>query len=213
MTIAEVLGIGFSWMRALPAFLWRTEARLKGIECHRSVLFSGRPIIARCDGSRMIISEGVRVNSALRSNSLGCFQPTSLRTVGVGAKLILGRNVGVSAAVIFAGNSIEIGEGTIVGIGAMILDNDFHVPCGEWGWRGEYVSNSRPISIGKGVFIGSRAIILKGVTIGDRAVIGAGSVVTRDVPSGMLAAGNPAKIIGPVTKHPEIRTGDSRMKS
>ena len=53
-----------------------------------------------------------------------------------------------------------------------------------------------PIRIGQDVWIGGGAIILPGVTIGDGAVIGAGSVVTRDVPAGSTACGNPARIIG-----------------
>ncbi len=53
----------------------------------------------------------------------------------------------------------------------------------------------RPIHIGQGVWIGGGAIILPGVTIGDNAVIGAGSVVTRDVPAGATARGNPARVI------------------
>ena len=51
----------------------------------------------------------------------------------------------------------------------------------------------RPIRIGQDVWIGGGAIILPGVTIGDNAVIGAGSVVTRDVPAGSTARGNPAR--------------------
>ena len=53
----------------------------------------------------------------------------------------------------------------------------------------------RPIHIGQDVWIGGGAIILPGVTIGDNAVIGAGSVVTRDVPAGATARGNPARVI------------------
>ncbi len=53
----------------------------------------------------------------------------------------------------------------------------------------------RPITIGNDVWIGGRAIICPGVTIGDRTVIGAGSVVTKDVPADVVAAGNPAKVI------------------
>ncbi len=49
-----------------------------------------------------------------------------------------------------------------------------------------------PIVIGKGAFVGLRAIILPGVQVGERAVVGAGSVVTRDVPPGECWAGNPA---------------------
>lgn len=51
----------------------------------------------------------------------------------------------------------------------------------------------RPIRIGQDVWIGGGTIILPGVTIGDNAVIGAGSVVTRDVPAGSTARGNPAR--------------------
>lgn len=52
-----------------------------------------------------------------------------------------------------------------------------------------------PISIGSNVWIGAGAIIGAGVTIGDESVIGAGSVVIRDVPAGVLAAGNPCRVI------------------
>jgi acetyltransferase-like isoleucine patch superfamily enzyme len=54
---------------------------------------------------------------------------------------------------------------------------------------------SEPIHICEGVWIASRAIILKGVTIGKYAVVGAGSVVTHDVPPYTVVGGNPAKII------------------
>ncbi|MFG0265246.1 MAG: sugar O-acetyltransferase [Rhodopirellula sp. JB055] len=56
----------------------------------------------------------------------------------------------------------------------------------------------KPITIGNDVWIGGKAIICPGVTIGDRSVIGAGSVVTKDVPAGLLVAGNPAKVIRPI---------------
>ena len=54
---------------------------------------------------------------------------------------------------------------------------------------------AKPISIGADCWIGGGAIILPGVTIGDKAVIGAGSVVTRSIPAGVLAAGNPCRVL------------------
>lgn len=54
---------------------------------------------------------------------------------------------------------------------------------------------ARPVDIGSDVWVGGGAIILPGVRIGSQAVIGAGSVVTRDVPPGVFAAGNPCRVI------------------
>lgn len=58
---------------------------------------------------------------------------------------------------------------------------------------------AKPIRIGADCWIGGGAIILPGVNIGDQTVIGAGSVVTRDVPSGVVAAGNPCRILRELT--------------
>jgi acetyltransferase-like isoleucine patch superfamily enzyme len=53
---------------------------------------------------------------------------------------------------------------------------------------------SAPVIIGKDVWVGANATILPGVSIGEFSIIAAGSVVTKDVPSGVLVAGNPAII-------------------
>jgi len=53
----------------------------------------------------------------------------------------------------------------------------------------------KPVEIGSDVWVGGGAIILPGVRIGSRAVIGAGSVVTRDIPEGVFAAGNPCRVV------------------
>ena len=144
----------------------------------------------------MVLGDDVRLYSATRANPLGCFQPCVLRALRPSAQLVLGRGVGLSGTVLCAADSIDVGEGTIFGSGAMVVDNDFHLPMGEWGWSSEAMlsgTSARPVKIGRGVFIGARAIVLKGVTIGDRAVVGAGAVVTRDVPAYHLATGNPAQ--------------------
>ena len=61
----------------------------------------------------------------------------------------------------------------------------------------------KPVTIGSDVWVGGGAIICPGVTIGSRTVIGAGSVVTKDIPADVLAAGNPCRILRPLT--PEDR--------
>ena len=60
--------------------------------------------------------------------------------------------------------------------------------------------SGKPVQIGADVWVGGGAIILPGVRIGARAVIGAGSVVTRDVPEGVFAAGNPCRVIREITE-------------
>ena len=59
---------------------------------------------------------------------------------------------------------------------------------------------AKPIKIGSNVWIGGNVCVMPGVTIGDNTVIGGGSVVTKDIPSGVVAAGNPCKVIRPITE-------------
>ena len=84
---------------------------------------------------------------------------------------------------------IHIGENTLVAGGATILSHDH---C-------KRVGNNQPFLvdtfIGKNCFIAVGAIILPGVKIGNEVIVGAGAVVTRDVPSNTVVAGNPARII------------------
>ena len=61
-----------------------------------------------------------------------------------------------------------------------------------------------PVHIGKNCWIGAGAIILPGVTIGDQVVVGAGSVVTKDLPSNVVAVGNPCQVVREVSEHDRI---------
>ena len=88
---------------------------------------------------------------------------------------------------------VTIGDMTQIGPGVQILTAD-HPRDPEQRKAGLELGQS--IRIGKNVWIGGGALILPGVTIGDDAIIGAGSVVTRDVPAGATAVGNPARIRG-----------------
>lgn len=57
------------------------------------------------------------------------------------------------------------------------------------------------VHIGKNVWIGAGCVILPGVTIGDNTVIGAGSIVTKDIPAGVVAVGNPCRVLREVGEH------------
>ena len=86
-------------------------------------------------------------------------------------------------------SSITIGKGATIARDVVIRDYDGHtIELPDY-------KISKPIVIGCNVWIGNRAMILKGVTIGDGAIVAAGSIVTKDVPSGAIVAGIPAKVV------------------
>ena len=67
--------------------------------------------------------------------------------------------------------------------------------------RGKGLQYNMPIRIGKRCWLGAGVIVMPGVTIGDDTVIGAGSVVTKDIPSGVVAVGNPCRVLREVGQH------------
>ena len=91
---------------------------------------------------------------------------------------------------------VRIGDFTLFGPAVQIY-TPVHPFNAEQRRREEY---GKAIEIGSDVWVGGGAIILAGVRIGSRAVIGAGSVVTRDVPEAVFAAGNPCRVIRAVTE-------------
>jgi len=91
---------------------------------------------------------------------------------------------------------VRIGSFTLFGPAVQVL-TPMHPFNAKQRRREEF---GKPIEIGSDVWVGGGAIILPGVRIGDRAVIGAGSVVTRDIPDGVFAAGNPCRVIREITE-------------
>ena len=89
---------------------------------------------------------------------------------------------------------VRIGDFTLFGPGVQIL-TPLHPLAAEARRSREF---GKPVEIGSDVWVGGGALILPGVRIGSRSVVGAGSVVTRDVPEGVLAAGNPCRVIRPI---------------
>ena len=90
---------------------------------------------------------------------------------------------------------VEIGDFTLFGPAAQIYTAT-HPLEAELRRSREF---AKPVTIGSDVWVGGAAVILPGVTIGSRSVIGAGSVVTRDVPDDVFAAGNPCRVIRKLT--------------
>ncbi len=119
------------------------------------------------------------------------------------------------------GKNISIGDDVYINFGCIILDcgmvsignqvligpnvglyNANHALDAQERMEGALIPGK--ISIGNRVWIGGGSIILSGVTIGDDAVIGAGSVVTHDIPSGVVAVGNPCRVLREVTEKDKV---------
>ena len=67
--------------------------------------------------------------------------------------------------------------------------------------RAQALQYNMPVHIGKNCWLGAGVIVMPGVTIGDNAVIGAGSIVTKDIPGGVVAVGNPCRVMREVGEH------------
>lgn len=123
------------------------------------------------------------------------------------------------------GSHITIGTGTFVNYGAVFLDvaaitvgADVQIATGvqlltathpvdpvarRAGWE-----SGAPITLGDNVWLGGGVIVCPGVTIGPDTVVGAGAVVTRDLPPGVVAVGNPARILRPITDDDRVTVPD-----
>lgn len=98
-------------------------------------------------------------------------------------------------------NTITIGDNVMFGprVGLYTaghpIDKDIRIEGLEYGL---------PITIGNNVWIGGNVVVMPGVHIGDNTIIGSGSVVTKDIPSDVIAAGNPCKVIRKITTEDKI---------
>jgi acetyltransferase-like isoleucine patch superfamily enzyme len=175
--------------------VWRIYLILRGAKVGVGFICIGRPCVNLGRGGKIFLGNDVSLCNTGMANPLAEYGRCRLATVAPGAEILIHDHVGMSSCLIACAKKIEIGEGTIIGGGTMILDTDFHprLPDGNWGTDPRSVSKA--VVIGKKCFIGARVVILKGVRIGDGAVVGAGSVVTKDVSPRTSVAGNPAAVI------------------
>jgi acetyltransferase-like isoleucine patch superfamily enzyme len=113
-----------------------------------------------------------------------------------GGWISVGRNVGINPyCVLYGHGGLEICDNVLIATSCVLIPanhnfNSLEIPIGDQGLT------CRGIRIEDDVWLGARVTVLDGVTIGKGAVIGAGAVVTRSIPSGAIAVGVPARVIG-----------------
>ncbi len=111
------------------------------------------------------------------------------RILVIGDRCLIGRGSSLVAHL-----SVEIGDDVYFGPNVYVTDQN-HGRGDPTRPIGAQHEPERAVSIGSGSWVGTNAVILPGVSVGERCTIGAGAVVTRDVPNGAVAVGNPARIV------------------
>jgi acetyltransferase-like isoleucine patch superfamily enzyme len=181
---------------------WRGPVRryleISGVEFGDDVRLIGRPIVSIANGSQIIIGSRSSLCSDSRYTALGVNHPVILRTLRHEAFIRIGEDVGISGATICAAKEVNIGNKVLIGANVTITDTDFHSlkPSNRRYNISPTDISASAVSIAENVFVGAGVYILKGVSIGSNSVIGAGSIVVNDIPDNVIAAGNPAKVLG-----------------
>ena len=168
---------------------------LAGVSWGEDWKLYGLPIIQRHRSSTIAIGDRLNLRSHVRSNPLGPSHAVFLSTRRPDALLAIGDDFGMTGGSIVCEERVTVGDRVTVGANTVIADTDFHPLDPETRVERPLDGATAPVVIDDDVFIGMSTLVLKGVTLGAGSVIGAGSVVARDIPAGVIAAGNPAQVI------------------
>jgi acetyltransferase-like isoleucine patch superfamily enzyme len=179
-----------SALASLRACLYRLRARRSGgrLRIGRR-LYAGVRLDVRGPG-RVEIGDDVRLEPVPGDR----LSFVTIYTHAPDAVVRIGHRASLYAARISCGFAVVVGSDVLME-DAAITDTDFHSIGPRRGEpEGESLQRCRVV-IGNGVALGARSIVTKGVHIGDGSVIAPGAVVTRDLPSGCFALGNPARVV------------------
>lgn len=162
--------------------------KIKGVEYGSSIIFYGRAKFVVSEKAYVTIGNNNRFRSSATSNLIGINRPCIISALSASAVLTIGNNCGFSGTVIGCFERIMIGDNVRCGANTLITDSDWHL-------NDPRAGKTRPVIIEENVWLGEGVKVLKGVRIGANTVIGAGSVVTKDIPANVVAAGNPCLVI------------------
>ena len=150
-------------------------------------------------GGRVTIGSRLHMVSAPPRSAIALYSRCSLTAFPTGS-IEIGDGVGLNGTAITSKKRVRIGDGTMIAPNVIIVDSDFHA---QWPPESRLISDTaasdRAVTIGKNVWIGMNTVILKGSTIGDNTIIGASSLVSGVIPANVVAAGNPARVLRPLS--------------
>ena len=184
-------------LRKMLSLCRAASLRLKGVKVKPGLVTYGSPIVNLTKGGLISLGEDCVLCSSSRANFAGVNHPVILALLRPGATLEIGDDTGISGGSFCAARSVKIGKGCLIGANALVTDCDFHAlkPEGRRHNSNPEDVGCEPVVIEDNVWLGANVTVLKGVRIGRDTVVAAGSVVTKSLPEGVLAAGVPAKVI------------------
>lgn len=154
----------------------------------------GAPMVS--NRGRLLIGDRVRLSSTVSTLELGV---GSDGTLEIGDRVLINHGCSIGATKL-----VRIGERSNIGSQCIIMDNAFHELDPE---RRDELPLAAPVILEPNVWLAARVIVLPGVTIGRNSAVGAGSVVTKDIPADVLAAGVPARVIRSLDARDRRETG------
>lgn len=158
-----------------------------GVQLNGIVWFCGLPYIVRGRNAKIEIGSKCRFMSKEIGNLIGLTHRCIL-SAEKNAQIEIADGCCFSGVSIRSYKKITIERNVRCGANVTVLDGDAHFDDPRSGVP-------KPILIKKNAWLGANVLVLKGVTIGENSVIGAGSVVTKDIPDNVIAAGNPCRVI------------------
>lgn len=157
-------------------------------------------------GDRVQFGPGFRANRKLVIRGPGCVsfganvnawaheERNVILTFSPDATIAIGSNVRLNGVGLMAKQAITVGDNCILG-STLLVDTDFHSLRRDRATNPQAPVLSAPITVSDNVWLAGQTVVLKGVAIGANSVVGFRAVVTRDVPTDVVVAGNPARVV------------------
>ncbi len=176
------------------------KLKINGVLSKGIVYSCGSLFVSRDKNATIAIGSSCRFMSKTWGNKIG-IQHKCMLSADNTATLTIGDRCSFSGVSIWCFDQIIIGNNVRVGANCLIMDGDAHQDDPRAG-------ENKPIVIEDNVWLGGNVVVMKGVTIGKNSLIGMNSVVTKDIPANVIAAGNPCKVIRPLTDEQIAKLGE-----
>ena len=186
----------YACLRASYAAFCKEQEGSRRLRLGKDTRILGAPHLDIDEGAVVILGDRVTLNSRNDDYHVAMWSCVKLVANAPGASITIGDDTRIHGSCLHALDSISIGRRCLIAANCQIIDSNGHPTALD---RPEMRicerDCPRPVVIEDDVWIGTGVLVLPGTRIGRGSVVGAGSVVSRDIPPGVVAAGNPARVV------------------